>query len=71
MTNVLVNARIIGIRGCRQMIGFAQMGKGERMVNFMIGYVLGVLAGAFFGLIITAVCVAASDRDKRKDQNDS
>ncbi len=47
------------------------MEKGERTVNFMIGYVLGVLAGAFFGLIITAVCVAASDRDKRKDQNDS
>ena len=69
--NVIVNARIIGIRGCRRTIGFVRVGKGERMVNFIIGFILGVLAGAFFGLIITAVCVAASDRDKRKDQNDS
>ena len=41
------------------------------MVNFIIGFILGVAAGAFFGLIITAVCVSASDHDKRKDQNDS
>lgn len=41
------------------------------MVNFIIGFILGFAAGAFFGLIITAVCVAASDRNKRKDQNDS
>lgn len=47
------------------------LGKGERMVNFIIGFILGFATGGFFGLIITAVCVAASDRNKRKDQNDS
>jgi hypothetical protein len=42
-----------------------------KMVNFIIGFILGFATGGLFGLIITAVCVAASDRDKRKDQNDS
>lgn len=41
------------------------------MIEFITGLIIGIFAGAFFGVIITAVAVAASDRDKREDHYDS
>ena len=40
-------------------------------IDLLIAFVLGLFAGAFAGMMVTALMVAASDRDREEDKWDA